>query len=497
MKFGPRRGHVIFIFERFFRDFGLLLAALVVALILRDYQNLLENIPVMVIVLFAPVKRLADFLFTFYSVDDERLLVESGWLNKKRQEIPLSNITTVDFTQNLFFQLAKVYSVHVDNASSIGSGVSGKVTMALKVDDAIQVKGLLLSKQDSAKQEQQDDRISEDTGGNTILASAGEILLMGLLKSKAAIVFQLLAYAGAAISLFSKLFFEKNVDGEEMMVKYALGVSAPLIIAFLLLALYLLGVAVSVGLCLLKYYGFRVTDREESIFVEYGLLTKKTHTLMKEKISGASYRQSILMRAFGRGTLEVFAIGYGETGDDNGKEVAVLYPVLRREKLHAFLERFLPEVSAREEYARAERKAVPYFFICPRFILALAVLTACLTARLMDWPWEPLVTDCIAAAGLLIFAAAVVSVILEYCNTGIFGNRRLISLTCGSYTKETVFIKTEKVESIEERATTRKKNRKHITTIRLGILAPSRVARQRVRNIAIKTFKQIKDKLVY
>ena len=88
-------------------------------------------------------------------------------------------------------------------------------------------------------------------------------------------------------------------------------------------------------LTMIKYYGFRITNRENSIFIEYGLLNKKTYTLIKEKISGVSYNQSILMRIFKRGTLEVFAVGYGSNEEDS-QEVAILYPIIKKDRLEFF-----------------------------------------------------------------------------------------------------------------------------------------------------------------
>lgn len=494
MKFGPRRGHFLFIFERFFRDFGLLLAAVVISLILQDYEKLLENVPLLIVVLFAPVSRLIQYLCTYYSIDDEKLLVESGWIKKKTQEIPLINITTVDFSQNIVFQFFKVYSVNVDNAGSI-SGDSGRVKMAFKAKDAVQVKKLLLSKREQAEPGVHGDRISEDSSGNTILAGTGDILLMGLLRSKALVVVQVLAYGGVAISLISRIFLSKNVDGQDLMLDYFLSISAPLLIAALILALYLLGVAISVALTMVKYYGFRVTNRENSIFIEYGLLNKKTYTLIKGKISGVSYNQSMLMRIFKRGTLEVFAVGYGSSEEDN-QEVAILYPVVKKERLDSFLKRFLPELEVQKSPVGTEAKAFPYFFLCGRFLCAaMLLLSGAVSAALLSVP--PVVKGGVLAICLLIFIAALLSVVLEYGNTAMAADSRTVFLTYGGFTKRTVLLRAENIEYIEERATTRKKRRKGITTIRLGILAPAAVSHQRVRNLEMEVFEGVREKLTY
>lgn len=491
MKFGPKRGHVMFIFERFFRDFGLLLAAGVLYLILRDSQILWQNSGLLAVVLIAPVSRLIQYLTTWYIVDETRLLVRTGWLNKKEKEVPLANITTVDFTQTFLFQLTNVCAVHVDTAGSIG-GDAAQLKMVLKKKDAVYVKKLLLVKQN--REEIREEEISEDTSGNTIMASLGEILLMGLLRSKAAIVIQLLTYAGVGVSIFSKIFMERTVDGEDVMVEYLLSMSAPLLIIAAVLGLYLVGVAVSIALSAVRYYGFRVTNRDNSIFVEYGLFTRKTHTLMKDKISGVSFNQSLFMRFFGRGTLEVFAAGYGNGQIENNElEIAVLYPVLRKAKLYDFLERFLPEVKSREPLVKARRKDALYFFLCRRFFFACLFFAACVLVPI-DYP---LVEWGLLAAGIFSLLLAAGSVLLESVNTAFSANKEVMLLTCGGYTKNTILLKTDKVETIEETASQRKRGKRGITNIYLGVLAPGGAARHKVRNLSLEVFENAREKLLY
>lgn len=499
MKFGPRRGHFLSIFERFFRDFGLLILAVTAAIILQDWEFLLNYMGLVVLVLFAPIKRLADYLFTYYSIFDEKLLIEKGWINKKRVEIPLANITTVDFAQNIIFQIASVYSVNVVNASEISnSGSSAKATLTLKVDDALLVKKLLLPKQDQADETLQNDRISEDCSGNTISAALGDIFLMGLLQSKAVIVLQLLGAGSVLVSVLARVFAGKTVDGEQLIVDFFFSLSGPLTICGIILLLYLVGIFVSVGVSVVRYYGFRINNREDSIFIEYGLLTRKTFTLMKDKISGVNYKQSLLMRIFGRGVLEVFAIGYGNNASGDEEEISVLFPLLGKRGLNQFIGKLIPEFGIPCAYTRAERKALPYFFMCARIVWALIFLMASIAAtrhfmgRFSEIYGIPLII-----LGVLLVLLAVISVVLEYFNAGIYGTMEQIGLTCGGFKKSSVFIRTEKVESIREKASNRKRRKKGISTITLGILAPAAVAKQKVRNLSLETFEEIKKKLIY
>lgn len=482
----------MFIFERFFRDFGLLVIALILYLILRDPQIIFDNGALVVVVLFAPVSRLIQYFCTYYTIDGEYLLVQSGWLNKKKQEVPVANITTVDFTQTFFFQLAHVYRLNVETASSIGNGPSGTVKLVLKDKDAVFVKKLLLAEQSHEDEDLPDSGVSKYISGNTIMASTGEILVMGLLRSKVLIIGQVMVYGSMAISLFGKLFLDKNLDGDEVLLDYISHISAPILVIAIILVFYLVSAGVSVGFSCIKYYGFRVTDREASIFIEYGLLTKKTHTLMKDKISGVSYSQSLLMRMFRRGTVEVFTAGYGGVDGNNQVETAVLYPIMRMEKLDAFLLRFLPEIQAKEPVKQAEPKAFPYFFICARFLFAMALFIAMLAV-----PVEMKAVKAgmvIGSAVLLVLAAA--SVILEYNNSALSGNKTLIVLVSGGYTRKTVMLKTKKVEFVEDYGSMRKRQRKNLSNIRMGLLAEGAL-QHTVRNMNRDIFEHVKQSLVY
>lgn len=492
MRFGPERGHFLFIFEHFFRDFGLLLGAGILYLLLRDTEILWQNSMLLILVLFAPVKRLIQYLCTRYSVDDKSFYVESGWLKKKKLEVPLASITTVDFTQGFIFRLAGVCSTEIDNSGSISGDASGKIKIVLKYPRAQELKDLLLKKKNQAQEAVSEPGICPKKAASKTV-SVKEIFLMGLLRSKVLIVVQLITYTGIGISIFSKVFMEKNIDGEALLLHWLLDFSAPVFVGLVLAGLYLIGTAVSTLLSVIRYYGFCVTDRGDSIFIEYGLLTRKTHTLIKEKVSGISYSQPLLMRMFGWGILEIFAVGYGDGLEGDQTETSMFYPVLPKAGLDGFVQDFLPEVKGRAVPAGAPPRALPYFFLCLRFFFALAAFAA----SWFPWTQSAGLRICIVAGGFIFLAAAAGSVVLEYKNSAMAGDEKVIVLTGGSYTKTEVRLKTEKVEFAEERAGMRKRMKKGIISVRLGVLAPLGSGIHKVRNLEAETFENVRDRLLY
>lgn len=185
MEFGPKRGHPIFIVENFFKDFSLLLIAVVIGLIQGDMRVLYENIGVLVVVLLGPIQRIVQYFTTYYTVDSEKLTVKSGLFKKNQLELPLSTITTVDFSQNVLHQVFGVYRLNVDNASNI-SNTNTKVRMTFAKEDAFVVRDLLIS----GRKGLDGFNLGEEgaalagTEGKRIKVSAGDLMLLGLLKSK-------------------------------------------------------------------------------------------------------------------------------------------------------------------------------------------------------------------------------------------------------------------------------------------------------------------------
>lgn len=207
MTFGPKRGHIMFIFEKFFRDFGLLLVYLLMYFIIGDVQILYENAMLAVIALLMPVKRLIEYLTTYYTIDSEKLTVKSGLIKKQLQEIPLANITAVDFTQPLILQIAKVYCIHVENASSLGNVGEGSVKIVLGAEDAVTVKKLLL-----AKHESYDIQVETPEAMATYRATAGDILLMGFMQVNfGGILIRGLAFLGVASGFMAGVIDRKSV----------------------------------------------------------------------------------------------------------------------------------------------------------------------------------------------------------------------------------------------------------------------------------------------
>jgi putative membrane protein len=504
IRFGPKRSHPLIIFNNFFKNFGLLIALLAFCFFTGDFSNLYNNLALPAVVLVGPISRLFNYLFTQYTIDDEKLFIEKGLFNRQKTELPLNTITSVDFSQSLIFQVAGVFMVNVENSASLQAHQS-KVQFALKSASALEAKSYLLGKRTEGQSKVDEDGIAiGDTSHDdeTILsrraASIVEILLLGLLQAKGIVIFQVLSVVTVIITFGSQLFLNKDIDGDQYLLDWFMNLKGIQVIAISVVVLYTAGMIVSVLLSALKYFGFCVTNRADSIFVEYGLLTRKTHTIMKNKISGVNYKQPFLMKPFNMGILYVYVAGFS-LEEDNAPKDAMLFPLLRRSELQPFLEKHIPGITVAPEYQRPVPRAIPYFFLCPRFVFAVIFLIACILIGVFQGaPAAPIIAfgEYLWMVGLTVLLFTVCSVVLEYRHTGIYSSRENVSLTYGGYTKSEVTLLTAKVESIREHASLSKK-KKGITTVLASIIAAPQFATHKVRNVSLGDFRLMEGILKY
>ncbi len=503
MNFGPQKGHIACIFENFFGDFGLLLLAILVGVIRGDMTLIWENTGVLVIVLLGPISRVIAYLHTIYTVDHEKLIIESGWIRKQVLEVPISTVTTVDFSQNIFHQIFGVYKLNIDNTSNMTSGET-KVHMTLSKSDAEIVKGLLIKGRDgldgvnfAAEQEHMQQAVAQDVRIDTetrpqkhhqkFVVQNKDLLLMGALKSKTLFMVEVIGVL-AVIGSFAPIPEDALIDGAVRLVDL-LGLGIVILVGFIGL-LFLAGIGGMV-LTLIRYYGFKVLDNGEAIKIEYGLLDRKSYTMPKKKISGFYYEQSTLMRLAKVGTLNLMAVGYGSGSDENSSEESILFPLMKEQDVHQTISRILPEMQQAEVYHRPERHALRYFFLRFSVFFSIGFLGACI--------YLPKVSDFFEGVwiiGALLLVLSLVGAVLSYKCAAIYGNTEHFSLVYGGFKKMTVFVKSNMIESIENNGSIWKR-KKGITSISIGCLAPMGFSSQGVDNLPASIFEELKEKLIY
>jgi putative membrane protein len=471
--YGPKRNNVLFIFDGFVRNFGASILALILLLSGKTTDSFQE---ILILIVASPVVRLVEYFTTTFEINETYLIIHKGLFTKKKTEIPLATITTVDLTQDLLFQLCKVYKIKIDNTTQVKSSVNqAEAVLVLKKEDALLVKQLLLSHSQAEQTE-----VSEPSPKDVIEVRNDDFMLLGLMQSKIAFILAILPLLSFILYFFNgssgqdevEVFFENVVSRVNSFGSFVT----------IFLILYLVALAYSLLTTVLNYYRFRLHKNSEYIHIEYGLLNKKKYSLSMEKISGVRLKQNILMRIFKYYTVEVFAIGYGDKAEEGERETAILLPIAKRDKVELLLAKLLPDFELPTIVSKPQIKALPYFFISGGFILSILLLIGLLFTQ----------NVILIAVSATLIVISVIGIIIEYNTCGISINQKNVTTITGKYQYKTTIIKVKSIESASCTASVLKR-KKGICHIRFGFIGPKSVAKTTIRNMSIPDYEALKN----
>ncbi len=476
MNFGPKRSHFLSIFQHGFRNFGLLILLLGFCLFTGKWSLLFDNVALLATVLVMPLSQIFTYLFTYYSIDNEKLYIKKGIMNRKNIEISLDKITTIDMSQKLLYQLANVYNININTGASLTNAMSNELSISFKKEDALAFQQLLLN----SKKANQNETFSL----NEKKATTTELIVMALMNSNIFFMFQLVFF----LSLFLPSFFDNIAD---FAISYFINNGSIYMIIQVFIAIYILSSMFNLLTIFVMYYNFSIKDCGESLSIKYGIFDKKNHTLLKNKISGINYKQSFIMKLFGFGVLEVFAVGYDL--DESKSHLSIIFPFLRKRELKDFLNQFITNIYFDEKQIKPPLKSLRYFFLNWKILFSTIFISAIVTLYyfdIFDYSKFKYYFVFLAIFASVSFIGSIISSILEYTNTGLSQNDNYIFISSGGFKKNNIFIKKSMIEYIQSSGSLLKR-RHGISSLTFGIWADLANMAHRVKNLPLETFSDI------
>lgn len=445
-KFGPTRGSIICIINELWKLIVTILGAFFLGVGLQQ-QEAVQAILFFVICLgISPIVKTVEYLSTTYTVTEKSFLVKSGVLVKRTMDIPLEVITTVDFGQNLFYQIFQCYKVKIDNASQ---GVSKKdkaeIVVSLSKKDALYLKELLVEKNTEKTEENKLENtqhiVSENKYVESLKMRVIDILLLGVFSCNILTIIQILVVGFPIVGVITSIFSDvQDTDTvlNNMLDWVTTGEVAA--VALVLIVLIVINFAYSIITSLLRYYPFQVQVSNKDIKVEYGLLSKKIYTFSRRKISGIKRKQSILMRIFGYETLELLVVGYGDASDqDKVKEVPLLVPIISVKKSEDILTKLFKDYQEEREIYQVDKKGLPFYFLTFRMFISIVLIGVTFfvsqVAPFRIWFF-------------LLAIFVIFSIWMEYKATKIYVSEHYITIAYGGFRIEKKLIPWNKIEVI-------------------------------------------------
>lgn len=284
------------------------------------------------------------YSFSFrYRIGKDQLLVREGIFSRTERHIPFARIQNIVQHRNLLHRLFAVTELRLESA---GGSKPEAVMSVIRSAEAKQLERLLRGK----VAEVDADEADSDSGHTLHQADLSEILRYGLSSNRGAVV------VGAAFAAgWQFQFWESSQFGDA--IRWLFGSTGTLLDAFggwlhtlltgvavvVLLALVLK--ALSVLMCLLSDYGFRLDLDEQRVATEAGLVNRRHASANLGKLQRLLLSQSWLARRMGRVHLQCeVASGAEDDGFSDNHRMSTLVPLGTHAEVTAVIKALAPEL---------------------------------------------------------------------------------------------------------------------------------------------------------
>lgn len=305
------------------------------------------------------------FVFTYelayferfeYEFTDDTFDIRSGVISRREREIPYRRIQNVDISRNVIQRLIGIAAVSLETAG--GSQTEGSIRYvtyqaAEHLQHELQRRKHRIEGEPTAEPKPPAERSLYEI-------TPFELGLVGALSFDARIFGLVAILASGSIPILTPLV----PDPALLISVVGLG-----LLILLTLTSWLLGLVLAV----LNYYGFRLTQSDDDLRYERGLLRRYSGSIPLTKVQTITIEDNPLKRAFGYATLTVETAGYGP-GRGGGQESQAAVPIALRDRV-ASLAEDIEGVEATDIRFERPPKRVRYRYAI-RYGIVVAVLVA-------------------------------------------------------------------------------------------------------------------------
>lgn len=282
--------------------------------------------------------------FTFrYQINDDHLIIRSGLLHKTVRNMAFTRIQNVTLHQGLLHRIMQVAEVRLETGG--GEKEEGRMRV-LGLAQAKQLQHIIRG-QEVFNKSATNPTIQSDQIEHRLLAlSNRELIKLGLISNKGMI---LVAAAFGALMQFDQGLPTKYIEStgkwlwnhssdlsQYSYVSYFLGALTILLVALLFVRI------ISVVQAILHYYGFVLSQQDDRLSIQRGLLNRFSGSLPRTRIQAWTLQQGFLQRRFNRFALRVDAAASGGVKSQNLESQWQLAPIADEQQIESIIDSVIP-----------------------------------------------------------------------------------------------------------------------------------------------------------
>lgn len=315
---------------------------LIIVVLLRDKPeegqqpfSVYEAIGVSVGIFTILLSLLNFFFFRFY-IEEDQLIVKSGWLKKQTKIIPLDKIQTVNVEQGFLHQLLRIVKLTVDTAGSEKAELKIEALSKAMAED---LRAQLLQQSVSGSIEEK-----PLNHPPPFIELGDKDLLKLCLTANHLEAFFVLLFFGVGLLDNLRSIGREAIDKMESSVPSFSGYA----LLFLSLGLLMVTLVFSMGRVFFRYYNYRVTLLDRGLHIKSGLTNVKERMLPHRKVQYITWQRSWMRRIIGFWVLEYHTAGNDEA-ERNKNNDDIKVPVTREVFLPRLAQTYFPVPDVTDE----------------------------------------------------------------------------------------------------------------------------------------------------
>lgn len=304
----------------------------IILIALQNKPNKIDKYEVIALlfVMLTVVSALFKFFFFRFYIEENKLVIKSGWIKKTTQIIPLEKIQTVNIEQGPVHQVMNIVKLSIDTAGS--EKTETKIDALHKAMAEALREELLSSKQDVSYEQ------VIDVPAALFQLNGKDLLKLSLSANHLETLALLFSFVFGLYENFKDVAGSFFSDANEYITDQSL---SPLY--FLIFIVLFITVLVSTARIFFKYYSFIVIPVQKGFRIKSGMFNIKERLVGFQKIQFISWEANWIRKLMGLWMLEYHVTG----SNDVQRKERVQVPVTNTEFIPLLLKQYysLPHIS--------------------------------------------------------------------------------------------------------------------------------------------------------
>ena len=270
----------------------------------------------LIVVVFTITGAVLKFFFFRFYIEENKMIIKSGWLKKTTKVIPLEKIQTVNIEQGPVHQVMSIVKLTIDTAGSQKAEAS---IDALHKPMAEALRHQLLSDRKVSTESEPE---KQEPIKPLVQLSGKDLLKLSISANHLETLLILLSFVVGLYENFREISTPLFTEVEDVLPTQTI---YPIL--FLIIAVSIITIVVSTARIFFTFYDFKITRNTSGLQIRSGLLNVKERLISSDKIQFVSWKANWIRKRLKLWMLEYHIAG----GDEMQKKSKVHLPVTRSE----------------------------------------------------------------------------------------------------------------------------------------------------------------------